>query len=269
MSRPAVTLSANTATSSSRLISSSTLLRCQNSRRNRQVQVSRTAITRIDSTTKPISRATSRPPSLSLNHWIASQATASIRSPLRTIVSPRSHCLLTSATPSAARVLAASVAEVENDELATTSGRINEAPSAVSGLVRSPANRLRIPSRIVDTSVSLSSARSAVSSTRAASARTAAQRSGVSPLRVSRSSLGSPPGSTSARSVARSSLGDPVAERRVDGRDVALELAQLLRRDRCAAGDREVVLEPDGGTRRVAGPLGQDLADVPLGARRL
>ena len=41
--RPAVSLSANTATSSSRLSSSSTLLRCQNSRRNRQVHVSSSA----------------------------------------------------------------------------------------------------------------------------------------------------------------------------------------------------------------------------------
>ena len=64
-------------------------------------------------------------------------------------------------------------------------------------------------------------------------------------------------------------LGDPVAEGGVDRRDVALELAQLLRRDRGAAGDREVVLGVDVGARRVAGPLGQDLADVPLGARRL
>ena len=43
MSRPAVSLSANTANSSSRLSSSRTLLRCQNSRRNRQVQVSSSA----------------------------------------------------------------------------------------------------------------------------------------------------------------------------------------------------------------------------------
>ena len=63
--RPAVSLSARTAISSNRLSRSMTLLRCQNSRRNRQVQVSSRLITRIDSTTKPASRATSRPPLLS------------------------------------------------------------------------------------------------------------------------------------------------------------------------------------------------------------
>ena len=79
--RPAVSLSATTANRSRSDSSSRTLLRCQNSRRNRHVQVSSSPITSSDRTTNPTSRATSRPPSLRRKKPTASQATSSTRSP--------------------------------------------------------------------------------------------------------------------------------------------------------------------------------------------
>ena len=60
-----------------------------------------------------------------------------------------------------------------------------------------------------------------------------------------------------------------VGERRVDRRDDALELAQLLGRDRRAPGDREVVLELDRLARRLARALGEDVARRTVGSRRL
>ena len=144
------------------------------------------------------------PPSLSLKYWIASQAVASIRSPVRTMVSPFSHDFDMSGTSPAWRFCSDVVFSAEYDELATTSGRIRAAPSVVSGPVRSPAKRLAMPSRIVDSAVSRSSERSTVSSTREASARTAAQRLASRPTRVWRTSSLSSPGRTSVSSVARS-----------------------------------------------------------------
>ncbi len=142
---------------------------------------------------------------LSWKKSIASQATASTRSPLRTIVSPRSQDLTTSSTPSAARLCAWSVSSAENEELGTTSGWISAAPSDVSVALRSPAKRISIPSRIDATSVSRSSARATVSSTLIDSARTASQRSGSRARRVSRSSVPIVFVSTPARITARSS----------------------------------------------------------------
>ena len=264
---PAVSLSANTANSSSRLSSSRTLLRCQNSRRNRQIQASR----------RPIDQDRQHDEADEPGDVEAALVEAEVvdgleRDVVHAVADPddrlaRSQLLMTGWTSSAARARAWLVRSAENDELATTSGRDQRGGERPLVGVEVAGHAARRSTSLIEaTSVSRSSARSTVSSTRAASVRTAVQRSEVSPRSVVR--------------VVRREARERVLEdrRAVGGRDARGERrvdgATLLSNARscCAAIaaplGREVVLGLDRGARGVARCCGEDVARVLGGARR-
>ena len=183
-------------------MSSIAFVRCQSSRRNRQIQARPRPTTRIDRNSQPPSRATSGRALRRPYSSMTSSCSSVTLSPRRTIASFSATWTVCGSTCAAACSRAASVRSSLKNELATISGSMIVAASIRWASVRPPAIWPLRRARASSTSDSRSSVRSVASRTRDASARTAAHSSEVSPRSVSRTSAGIPSSAVARRRVA-------------------------------------------------------------------